>query len=308
MNLAFLRKYQENLRARLKLLDSAKDKELQNKLRDLLREEFSVFTQTLAKDRNNSRFAALDGFSTFMTQQIDTGRRDAWPRAQMDILVSIKTLASDNSQEVSIGLATIHDEIVRSIKTATDARKIDKSAVSMMYALKVLRVGVSWLAFYLANKLFMDYYNKQISATSPRVVDLRWYVVIYASFQLVFDIMALIVMYFVRRIDPDVVSGALMLDYVFDTVIVTMMVLASAIWVADIIQDKRYFSYQTRAPRAVRALRTIIFWLLAFHSLAPYFYLAGPNFSGREKSKDIDKKLVKAKVAQKTIDPAGAAE
>jgi hypothetical protein len=173
----------------------------------------------------------------------------------------------------------------------------------MLYGLKVLRVSVSWLAFYLANKLFMDFYNKHISAITPKMADLRLYVVIYASFQLVFDTMALVVMYFVRRIDPDVIPGALMLDYVFDTTIVTMMVLASAIWVADIIQDKRYFAYQTRAPRAVRALRTIIFWLLIFHSLAPCFYLAGPNFSGREKSKDtaMDVAKVNAEVNPREV-------
>lgn len=300
VNLASLRKYQEDLRTRLKILESAKDKELQNKLRDALRANFDDFYNRLIDPLSKSQFPVIGGFGVFMVQHIENARRKKWPKSQIDVLMSIKTLADDNADEIRIGLATIHDEIIRSIKIATDSKKIDYSAVSMLYGMKVLRVSVSWLAFYLANKLFMDYYNKQISATSPKVVDLRWYVVIYASFQLVFDIMALVVMYFVRRIDPEVVPGALMLDYVFDTAIVTMTVLASAIWVADIIQDKRYFSYQTRAPRAVRALRTIIFWLLVFHSLAPYFYLAGPNFSGREKSKELDKNVAKVKAGQGT--------
>jgi hypothetical protein len=164
----------------------------------------------------------------------------------------------------------ILSDIKKGIKIEDDRTKFASKSVVMIYMLKSLRVAVAWLAFYLADTLFKDYYIKQKYGKKEIIVDLRWYVVIYASFQFIFDIIALIVMYFV-----------------------TLMVLASSIWVADIIQDKRYFMYKTSTTRATRVLKTIMFWLLVIHSITPYYYLTGPNFTGSKSAKDFDEKIKK---------------
>ena len=293
--IALVRRYQQQLRQALKEHDvnsELRQKQERMRLKNILQKKFSEYAE---------KFEAGNVFPRVMSDIVNEVRLSKVPRSKMELVEYIRTMALDNASEVQISLSVVHREILRAIDIKDDAWGKNKSAFLMIYLFKSLRVASSWLAFYLADKLFTEYYRKNKSAAAnPKTVDLRWFVAIYASFQLAFDLIAMVVMYFVRRIDPDVVSGALILDYAFDSVMVTLLVLSSSVWVADIIQDKKYFSYRTNGKRAVRALRTIMVWLLILHSLAPYFYFAGPNFTGRAKSKELDTRVRQAKEKAKT--------
>lgn len=293
--LAAVRIYQETLRNAVKETDvnEIEDSGMKERIRNILSQKFK---NVLSERHEGTELHR--SFQVYMDGRVQDGKR--LPDSQRAILKVIQMMAIDNITEIEISLNVVHREIIRSIEIETGDWTKNKNAMVILYVFKSLRVAVSWLAFYLADKLFTEYYTKnKNAAANPKTVDLRWFVAIYASFQLVFDIIALVVMYFVRRIDPDVVSGSLMLDHVFDTTIVTLMVLASSFWVADIIQDKKYFAYRTAGKRAVRSLRTIMVWLLILHSLVPYFYIAGPNFTGKSKFKKLDDKVRKANKEKK---------
>ena len=303
--IALVRRYQQALRAALKdtgVNTEIAAKEDRLKLKRELKKTLSRNSTMLNPD--------FDIFSLFMTGALADLREANFPDSKLDSVRIIVSMAADNATELQISISAVHREILRGIEIEVDGWTKNRGAFSMLYLFKCLRVASSWLAFYLADKLFTEYYKKtKNAAANPKTADLRWFVAIYASFQLVFDLIAIVVMYFVRRIDPDVVSGALILDYAFDSAVVTLMVLSSSVWVADIIQDKKYFGFRAEGKRGVRALRTIMVWLLVIHSLAPYFYVAGPNFTGRAKAKDLDSAIREAKTkveAKKKAEDKGA--
>ena len=293
--IALVRRYQQSLRAALKdtgVNAEIATKEDRLKLKRELKKTLSRNSTMLDSD--------IDIFSVFMDRAVSELREANFPDSKVETVKIIRSMAADNATELQISISAVHREILRGIEIEVDGWTKNTGAFSLLYLFKCLRVLSSWLAFYLADKLFTEYYKKnKNAAANPKTADLRWFVAIYASFQFVFDLIAIVVMYFVRRIDPDVVSGALILDYAFDSAVVTLMVLSSSVWVADIIQDKKYFGFRTGEKRGVRALRTIMVWLLVIHSLAPYFYFAGPNFTGRAKAKDLDSAIREAKTKAK---------
>jgi hypothetical protein len=288
LNLVAIRKFQSDVREALKEYNNSSENKTKTKewkyavRKQLLNNIDTIFVKLTNGD-------LIDDVGNYTTNVI-LKTKDT---KTINTLNSIKLLLSDNDMQIRSIQNVIKADIKKGINIEDDRTKFASKSVVMIYMLKSLRVAVAWLAFYLADTLFKDYYIKQKYGKKEIIVDLRWYVVIYASFQFIFDIIALIVMYFVRRIDPEVVSGALILDYAFDALIVTLMVLASSIWVADIIQDKRYFMYKTSTTRATRVLKTIMFWLLVIHSITPYYYLTGPNFTGSKSAKDFDEKIKK---------------
>lgn len=292
--LAAVRDYQQTLGAALKETDvnteiAAKEDKLEFK--KIVADMFSDVSDEIEKE--------ISRFENYLMEELKS-LRQALPKSALNGVRLIQAVARDSSMELMISVSTVHREILRAINVDSNSWDKNTSAALMLYLFKSLRVAVSWLAFYIADKLFTEYYTKgKNAAANPRTVDLRWYVAIYASFQFVFDLIALVVMYFVRRIDPDVVSGALILDYTFDSAVVTLMVLSSSVWLADIVQDKKYFEYRTSGKRAVRSLRTVMVWLLILHSLVPYFYFAGPNFTGRAKYKEFDTPLREAREKRK---------
>jgi hypothetical protein len=305
--LVAVRVYQQALRNAVKETDvnEIEDSGTKEQIRNILSRKFerALYTNPNANAGGNVHTV----FEEYMVSRVEDGKKLA--ESQKESLRILLSMATDNVTEIEISLNVIHREIIRSIEIENGDFAKNKNAMVILYFFKSLRVAVSWLAFYLADKLFTEYYTKnKNAAANPKTVDLRWFVAIYASFQLVFDIIALVVMYFVRRIDPDVVSGSLMLDYAFDTTVVTLMVLASSIWVADIIQDKKYFAYRTAGKRAVRSLRTIMVWLIVLHSLVPYFYIAGPNFTGKSKFKKLDDKVRKKRKEAKQAKEAKEAK
>lgn len=287
LNLVAIRKFQAAIRKALKEFNDDKKNQVETKewkaaIKAQVTKQIAAVFQKIKLSELTENIETF--ISTLQAKKINN-------RSDEQTLTSIKLLLNDNITQIRSSYSVILSDVRNGIKIKDDRTKFEKKAVVMIYVLKTLRVAVAWLAFYLADTLFKDYYIKQKYGKKETIVDLRWYVVIYASFQFVFDLIALVVMYFVRRIDPEVVSGALMLDYAFDAFIVTLMVLASSIWVADIIQDKRYFMYRTSTTRATRVLKTIMFWLLVIHSVTPYYYLAGPNFTGSANASMFDKKI-----------------
>jgi hypothetical protein len=288
LNLVAIRKFQSDVREALKEFNNSSKNKTQTK-----EWKYAVRKQLINNIdnyfENLSNIELIDNVRDYARNVISKTSDNK----TSNTLNSIRLLLSDNDMQIKSSKNVILSDIKKGIKIEDDRTKFASKSVVMIYMLKSLRVAVAWLAFYLADTLFKDYYIKQKYGKKEIIVDLRWYVVIYASFQFIFDIIALIVMYFVRRIDPEVVSGALILDYAFDALIVTLMVLASSIWVADIIQDKRYFMYKTSTTRATRVLKTIMFWLLVIHSITPYYYLTGPNFTGSKSAKDFDEKIKK---------------
>ena len=288
LNLVAIRKFQSDVREALKEFNNSSKNKTQTK-----EWKYAVRKQLINNIDNYfeklSNIELIDNVRDYARNVISKTSDNK----TSNTLNSIRLLLSDNDMQIKSSKNVILSDIKKGIKIEDDRTKFASKSVVMIYMLKSLRVAVAWLAFYLADTLFKDYYIKQKYGKKEIIVDLRWYVVIYASFQFIFDIIALIVMYFVRRIDPEVVSGALILDYAFDALIVTLMVLASSIWVADIIQDKRYFMYKTSTTRATRVLKTIMFWLLVIHSITPYYYLTGPNFTGSKSAKDFDEKIKK---------------
>lgn len=290
------RKYREDSMQSLKTIQDVGDVTIMPRARASAENYFSKLNvpEALLGDKSASKFIA--NYSKIATRQ-------SWADTQKSALDRIKEAVADSEEELLLSVSSIHREILNKIRktgNAQGALKIGKQYV--VYILKAFRAISSVFALGLANKFFFEFYKQKSKsaaaegAKEPKVLDLKWFVAIYITLQILFDAILVLAMWIVGKLDPDFSSGGLLLDYMFDALIITLMVAASTFWIADVLQDMRYFSYRTNAPRAIRILKSLMQWIILINTAIPYFDLIGPRFL----KKEIDSNKEEAKEAVKT--------
>jgi hypothetical protein len=145
-----------------------------------------------------------------------------------------------------------------------------------MFALKAFRAANAYAAAFISQRMFYNMYIESVNSSKPTVPDLKWFVGVYMAFLLLFDAFFLGVLWFLRRMDIGNVTASLVKDFLVDTLISDAMIASTLLWMAAVIQDKRYFEYRASAPRALRVMRQLAFYVSASHAVVPYFYLLGP--------------------------------
>jgi hypothetical protein len=140
-------------------------------------------------------------------------------------------------------------------------------------------VGLAYAASFVSARIFENIYVDHLKERNEDVPDLKWMVVTYMTINALFDACLVAIIFFISSVMPLSIDMNLVKDFMVDTVAGTLMTLASAIPIADIIQDRRYFEYAEAAPRALRLMQNILWSLSSLHATVPYFYLTGPFYS-----------------------------
>ena len=226
---------------------------------------------------------ALRGIIADARTFISSFNKKAKPIAQGKI-----ALLDDQFTQTLTALADVirirHAEVVKAVTVKHTAVSALRSRDAMpLYVLKLMRVGTAYAASFVAARLFDTMYVNSVNGGKTAVPDLKWMVVAYMSFLALFDGAFLAVLWMLRRFDLGGIRSGLVKDFVVDTFVADALAFSSLLWMADVVQDRRYFEYQLAAPRALRVMRQLCFTVSGVHAAVPYFYLSGPFYVHKQR-------------------------
>jgi hypothetical protein len=146
-----------------------------------------------------------------------------------------------------------------------------------IFVTKAIRSLTSWLSAFLAAKLLQDNYTQEVYVERIAPSPLTTFVWYYAAFQLAFAILILTVMAGVVYVYAGTTSELAVLvrfaavDIAIELVVTAIILL----FVANVMQNKKYFNYRYEGLRAIRALRTMAFRVSLVTNAIPYQMLFG---------------------------------
>ncbi|AUF82648.1 hypothetical protein TetV_566 [Tetraselmis virus 1] len=177
----------------------------------------------------------------------------------------------------------ITEKLSEPINLFSSLRQYD---LTVIYILKLCRIGMAFAASFVSTRIFENAYVERLSKNTNEPPDLKWMVVMYLALQSIFDLILIGVTYLVSTVMPMQLDIAIIKDFMVDTVAGMSMTMISAFPIADIIQDRKYFEYNTNSPRALRLLKNLLFSVSVIHAVIPYFYLTGPFYIQYKEAKD----------------------
>jgi hypothetical protein len=156
---------------------------------------------------------------------------------------------------------------------------VSRKDITVLYALKGVRVLLLFAATTVSTRMFENVYAESMASKDPVPPDLKFYVVMFMAFNVLFDGVLLGALLLLSKLLPLAVDTAVIKDLAVDTAVCHTMVGISLVPMADIIQDKRYFEYKSSSPRAMRLMKQMSMALGGLHALVPYFFLTGPFYT-----------------------------
>ena len=153
------------------------------------------------------------------------------------------------------------------------------ATLALTFAYKVLHVAGAWLSAFMAAKIFQDRYIEQVYMKKgdppPLAGMLATFMMLHVLFSGVVFMMVSVLAYLVMHEDrPMLVKRAALVGLDFGCELVGTMIMGVVL--ANIMTNKKYFSYSFEGLRCIRAFREVLVVLTAVNGLTPYF-LAAPD-------------------------------
>ena len=175
----------------------------------------------------------------------------------------------------------VHANVV-AVSTASVSRlEALLSGVSLlMYAFKLAKIGTAAAAAAAAEAAFTSYHRNKMRGAAPdaKAPDLRFFALFFFVFDAIFTSLIVAVCWFAAQLAVDD-HMSVVKDVAIDMAVCTLVSSATLIWMADIVQDKKYFEYKASSPRALRVIKYLALVVSATHAIIPYYYMAGPFYS-----------------------------
>ena len=148
----------------------------------------------------------------------------------------------------------------------------------VMYVIKAIRIGFTYLALFLTTKVFTPIYEETVYDKKENPPSLVQFLGIYLGFDLAFNVFIFIVLFllkFLFKTDDNAfaIDKYLFYKYLTDYVISMVYVFLIALLVAQVIMNKKYFKYKYEGLRAIRAYQDIVFYIALFVFVFPYFWM-----------------------------------
>lgn len=155
------------------------------------------------------------------------------------------------------------------IKMAMVGLMYSKNVVPM-YLLKALRLPMLYAAQFLSVKIFINHYENRGPDNRP---DLRWFPALFIMVCFAIDILiAGAVRMVVATSSQSGIDGSLMSDFVMDTAICYVMMIASSVPICGVIQSSDYFAYGDSGARAIRLAGHLVVAIGVVNVAVPHFY------------------------------------
>ena len=163
-----------------------------------------------------------------------------------------------------------------------EIRMILDAQFFLLCGLKFMRFGITAFSLNMAAKLFEDKYLVQVygqNQAPPSIYLLLGYML---GFDIIINaIVALViwVLTYVRNLPaaPSLFDNTLLLRFVGDYVVSTSLLTVMSCIIASVIVRKKYFRYDLEGPRAIRALKDIVFYIALLLTFMPFFAFYTPS-------------------------------
>jgi hypothetical protein len=153
------------------------------------------------------------------------------------------------------------------------------ATLSLTFAFKIMHVAAAWLSAFMAAKIHQDKYIEQVymkKGDPPPIAGmLVTFMMLHVLFSGVVFMAVSALAYLVMHEDrPMFIKRALLAGLDFGCEVASTLIMGTVL--ANVITNKRYFSYRYEGLRCIRAFREILVVLTAVNGLTPYF-LAAPD-------------------------------
>jgi hypothetical protein len=205
---------------------------------------------------------------------------DASFRTLYDYLVQ-KASAEGMTLEQQEELTALMDQMENKIVLAEDKAMsltdlFSDRQFQWMYILKFARYFFIWLALYLAEKVFYEWYERKVYIEHGEPPSLIAFLGIFLAIDLAFNIVVFLLLYLIRHLFEDdtnffVIDNNFLRLYVTDYLLSMGLIFALTAMIAVTIQKKKYFNYKLSGGRAVKALKEMMLMLVLVLLMVPYF-------------------------------------
>jgi len=146
----------------------------------------------------------------------------------------------------------------------------------VLYIIKAMRILFSYIALFLAAKIFTPIYEEQVYDEQTVPPSLSKFLLIFVAFDVSFNAFLIVVLYLLKFIFKTETNGFIVTDGVFmkygiDYIISMALILVIAQLLGGVVMEKRYFRFQFEGSRAIRAFEAMTFDLAAIVHLVPFF-------------------------------------
>jgi hypothetical protein len=155
---------------------------------------------------------------------------------------------------------------------------LSDTSIMVVYAIKGLRMVLTWVALTLATKIFLMWYsdavysNSNLKSTPPSIL---WFVAIYEGIDTLLNILLIGILLSIKYIFDDegdfFVNSRVVSATIVDVIVVKLVDPFMSAVIASIVASKKYFRYRFEGDRAVRALSSMLLWTASVNTLIPYF-------------------------------------
>jgi hypothetical protein len=148
----------------------------------------------------------------------------------------------------------------------------------ILYVIKAIRIGFTYLALFLATKIFAPMYEETVYDKKTNPPSLMKYLLLFIAFDVSFNVFLIVVLFllkFLFKTDDNafVIDRYLFYKYLIDYAVSLTLLFALASLISIVITNKKYFKYKYEGLRAIRAFQEMIFYMSIIVYIFPYFWV-----------------------------------
>lgn len=146
----------------------------------------------------------------------------------------------------------------------------------VLAALKLVQLGITAFSLSMAAKLFEDTYLVQVYTQNnppPTIYNLLGY---FLAFSVTINAVLFFVLWILSYVknlpsEPSLFDSHLLIAAAVDYSAFIFVIGIVALIVGAVIMEKKYFRYDLEGPRAIRAMKVIMFYMAIFLTFIPFF-------------------------------------
>lgn len=149
----------------------------------------------------------------------------------------------------------------------------------LLYVIKGLRILFSYIALFLATRVFSPMYESAVYDSKQNPPSLWKYMLIYVGFDLSFNAFLIVLLYILKLLfktddNSFIVDKYLFSKYMVDYVVSVSVIVLIGVLMSRVITNKKFFKYKYEGVRAIRAFENMMFNSAIVLHLFPFFLMA----------------------------------
>ena len=148
----------------------------------------------------------------------------------------------------------------------------------VLYLIKALRILFTYIALFLATRVFSPIYEDVVYDQKKSPPPLWHYLIIFIGFDISFNVFLIVVLFllqFLFKTDDNsfMIDKFLFYRYIGDYVLSMIVLIIIGVLISKVLVDKKYFKYKYEGLRAIRAFENLMFNTSIVIYLLPFFLI-----------------------------------